>query len=91
MHALWTDEKLRRFFQRYGVQGVPKRETVDFYLHDDLEGACYDMSDYAEKLMSGEEKISQTDRSANVLAAKQLRKLFEKFGYSLECIKPYAL
>ena len=51
----------------------------------ELQSVHRETKDYARKLFTGEEMISRSIRSINVLAASQLQRIREKFEMILKC------
>ena len=98
LHAMWTDSIFRKFFQDQGIVEVtpdyvdyfddylPMTEGRDFMAYrNGLLMARDEIKHYRRKLISGEETISRSTRSINVLSAMLLEKILEKLDIALQC------
>ena len=83
LDALFKDKLLRRFFED---RGVDYDDDFEKWRPDQMRDAVSDMRNYCNKLMTGEEMISQSDRPLNVLSATQLFEIVEKVEVSIECL-----
>ena len=99
LQAMWTDDRLRTFLKdrsifqhvdRYSYDDDEGNDRIRELLeHNYLElyRAHDEMKDYARKLLTGEEMVSRSIRSLNVLSASQLHRLLEKFELVLRCLR----
>ena len=95
---MWTDSIFRKFFQDQGIVEVtpdyvdyeddylPMTEGRDFMTYrNGLLMARNEMKKYRRRLISGEETISRSTRSVNVLSAMLLGTILEKLDIALRC------
>ena len=85
LHAMWTDDKLRNFFEEQGIHEL--KEDINSEYCDQLEEVYSSMIDYCAKLITGEKMISRSNRAANVLASTQLRLILKEFSTMLRCLR----
>ena len=89
LRAMWTDDRLQAFLKDKAIldeieifdpqddeENDPESLQANY---DELKRAHREMGDFATKLVTGEETISRSIRSLNVLAASQLERMLEKF------------
>ena len=96
IHAMCTDENLRKFFQdktsflRADIDedgdDVENQRSMAREQLDELEEVGDEMKEYAEKLMNGEEAI-QSGRYENVISSLQVANMAEKIEKMLECVE----
>ena len=96
LYAMWTDDRLRTFLkdrrifdesydsdkENQGEITAPGELLQDSYT--ELQRAHREMTNYARKLITGEEMVSRSNRPLNVLAASQLQRILESFAAFLK-------
>ena len=95
LHAMCTDDRLRPFVEDKTIFNVIDYDSVDdedepVSLRDsymELQSVHRETKNYARKLFTGEEMISRSIRSINVLAASQLQRIREKLEIILKCFE----
>ena len=97
LHAMWTDNRLRKFFEDQGVVEITAdyggydtyeimtEDRDDELYHEGLRRASDEMKSYCKKLITGEEVISRTNRAINVLSSLQLQIILEMLDTTLRC------
>ena len=74
LHAMRTDNRLRKFLEGRTIFEVNVLELI-----------LDEMKNFAKKLITGEEMISQSNRAENVLSALQMDRIIDKFESIIEC------
>ena len=93
LHAMWTDDFLRGFFQEQGIQHSITdwaAEGLDEWGNEPVRPETIDearryMNGYSYELLAGTKKISETNRAINVLASVHLTQLAEKLRMNISC------
>ena len=83
LRAMWTDDRLRKVLQDqafFAFGYYDKRRN-----YEQLQEARGRIQDYAEKLITGEEIISRSNRALNLLSASQLLRIHKEFESILRC------
>ena len=81
--VLLTDKRLSRFFENRETDCTD--ENFEDW-RDQMKAAASDMRNYCDKLMTGEEVISESNRALNVLSATQVFEMAEKVKSVIKCI-----
>ena len=83
LSVLYEDKLLRSFLEN---RGVDFDDNFEKWRPDQIRDAASDMRNYCDKLMTGEEMISESNRPLNVLSATQLFEVVEKMQVAIECL-----